>query len=235
MRTYPATDGPFPFRPFYEPHEIESICTLELRAAGCLPGEPGPVRIDRFIEKRFGVVPEYEELPASVLGFSMFGEKGVEAIVVAKFLDEDGDDVSQRRIRTTLAHECGHVLLHGGLFSLADRAPTLFGDAADERPKVMCRDLPGVDADPRRRYDGRWWEFQANAAIGALLLPCTLVETALEPLLVRRGRLGARALDTGRVEEATRILSDIFDVNPAVARIRLGELFRSTDDPQESL
>lgn len=235
MRTYPTKEGPFPLGAYYETHEIESICTYELRQAGFLPTEPCPIRIDRFIEKRFRVVPEYQELPESVLGYSVFGRSGVEAIVIASFLDEDDRLVSQRRVRTTLAHECGHVLLHEQLFNLADRTGTLFDSPAEDLPKVMCRDETGDRSQGRPGYDGRWWEFQANAAIGALLLPQQLVEVAVEPFLVRHGRLGIPTLVAERIGIAEQTLCDAFDVNPAVAKIRLRELFRTTNDAQPSL
>ena len=40
----------------------------------------------------------------------------------------------------------------------------------------------------------RWWEFQANKAMGALLLPKALVGKAREPFLEAQGMLGLPAL-----------------------------------------
>jgi hypothetical protein len=73
-------------------------------------------------------------------------------------------------------------------------------------------------------YHGRWWEFQANRAIGALLLPKRLVGQSLEELLVARGTFGTRVLLQERRQDAIRLLSETFDVNPAVARIRIDAL-----------
>jgi hypothetical protein len=98
--------------PFYEDREIEAICTDALREVGLLPTRPEAVRIDRFIEKRFGVVPTYEDLPDGVQGLTRFSQKGVREVVVAKALDDDSSTIAERRIRTTLAHEGGHCLLH---------------------------------------------------------------------------------------------------------------------------
>ncbi len=37
----------------------------------------------------------------------------------------------------------------------------------------------------KKAYDGRWWEWQANRAIGGLLLPKNLVNSALEGMLAK--------------------------------------------------
>src|SRR3989441_11554119 len=66
----------------------------------------------------FRSTPTYEDLDKGVLGFTQFGRTGVQAIVVARALDEDGTRPAERRIRTTLAHEAGHGLLHAHLFAL---------------------------------------------------------------------------------------------------------------------
>lgn len=54
------------------------------------PSTPGPIRIDRFIEKRFNVVHSYEDLGEGILGLTKFGPSGVKAIMVARSLEEDG-------------------------------------------------------------------------------------------------------------------------------------------------
>jgi len=63
MRTYRTNAGPVRERPYYKLREIEDICTEALRQVDLYPSTPEPVRIERFIEKRFGVHPEYGELP----------------------------------------------------------------------------------------------------------------------------------------------------------------------------
>ncbi|HYD55050.1 MAG TPA: hypothetical protein VEA99_20615 [Gemmatimonadaceae bacterium] len=227
MKTFRSKSGPFSEQPYYEPAEVESMCTQELRRAQLYPAEPGPIRIDRFIEKRFGVQPTYEDLPPGLLGFTRFGAGGVEQIVVTKTLDDQGTEVAERRLRTTLAHEGGHGLLHAHLFALDAQPRSLFGDGlAPDAPKVLCRDdgVMGVGA-PTRKPPYRWWEYQANQAMGALLLPRGLVQKALAPVLVVQGKLGMPELPTARREEAARMLADVFDVNPVVARIRIEGLY----------
>ncbi len=106
MRTYRASTGPFAERPFYPEADIEAICTDELSRLNLLPSSPQPIRIDRFVEKRF-VTPSYEDLGEGILGITRFSKDGVSAVVVSSRLDSEGSKVSERRIRTTLGHEGG--------------------------------------------------------------------------------------------------------------------------------
>jgi hypothetical protein len=229
MRNIRTRGGPFLERPHFKPGEIERICTEELRKVDLYPSAPEPVRIDRFIEKRFKISHQYEDLPDGVLGFTKFGRHGVEAIVFAKTLDREGAKVAERRLRSTLAHEGGHGLLHTYLFHLGEKPQSLFDDA-DRTPQILCRDVP--DAPVARGYDGRWWEFQANKSIGGLLMPQQLVELALDEFCIEAGMLGQRLLPLEKRESAARALSDIFDVNPAVARLRLDDVFPKKNDSQ---
>ncbi|HXU21053.1 MAG TPA: hypothetical protein VN788_10765 [Verrucomicrobiae bacterium] len=223
MRTFRPKSGPFAEQPFFEPNEIESICIEALQKVALLPSEPAPIRIDRFIEKRFGVQPGYEELPKGILGFTRFGTKGVEEIVVSKSFDDEGTVVAERRLRTTLAHEGGHGLLHAHLFAVDKRPGSLFGDGlAPDEPKLLCRDEGGSAGRPA---PSRWWEFQANQAMGVLLLPKPLVVQALTPMLKTQGSLGLATLPTGQRGAAVRLVSDVFNVNPVVARIRIDGLY----------
>lgn len=234
MKSFRAKSGPFYERPHFEPGEIDRICVDELRKAGCLPATPEPIRIDRFIEKRFNVVPEYDDLPDGILGYTRFSKKGVEAIVVAKALDTDGGKVADRRIRTTLAHEGGHGLLHAYLFAVEDASASFFDSEPEDKDKILCRDVQG-ESSRQGRYDGRWSEYQANRAIGGLLLPKKLVGMALQPYMAPAGALGVPTLDQKRRGEAERALAEIFDVNPVVARLRVADLYPLAEGGQLTL
>lgn len=224
MKTFRSKAGPFSERPHFEPSEIDRICDDELRKEGLYPNSPEAIRIDRFVEKRFGVVPQYEDLPEGVLGYTKFTKKGVEAIVIAAALDSEKGKVAERRVRTTLAHEAGHGLLHAYLFALDEKLLHLFDADSHSDHKILCRDVQGEERKSRA-YDGRWWEFQANRAMGGLLCPRTLVQEALKPFLVPSGSLGAVTLDEKRRDGAVRRLADILDLNPIVAKIRINELY----------
>jgi hypothetical protein len=224
MRTFRSKSGPFAERPHFEPIEIDRICADELRKAGLYPNSPEAIRVDRFVEKRFGVVPEYENLPDGVLGYTKFSKRGVDAIVISAALDAETSTAAERRVRTTLAHEAGHGLLHAYLFALDEKPLHLFDADSHSDHQILCRDVQG-DERKSRAYDGRWWEFQANRAMGGLLCPRELVHEALKPFLVPRGSLGNVTLDEKYREGTARTLAQIFDVNPIVAKIRINELY----------
>jgi hypothetical protein len=224
MEIIHSKSGPVSTRPHFKPSEIDRICVEELRKEGLYPDSPEAIRIDRFVEKRFGVVPQYADLPEGVLGFTQFTKSGVDAIVVSVALDAEKSRVAERRVRTTLAHEAGHGLLHAYLFALEETPLHLFDSDSRSDHQILCRDVQGEERKGRV-YDGRWWEFQANRAMGGLLCPRALVQGALKPFLMPSGSLGGVTLYENRREGAARALADIFDVNPVVAKIRIAELY----------
>ena len=215
-------------KPFFTQKDFEQICQGALEKHGLFPSEPTPIRIDRFVEKHFNVLPAYENLPVGLLGFTLFGPQGVEEIVVSKTLDEQGTHVAERRLRTTLAHESGHGLLHAHLFAQGTRLGSLFRDGLDPcSSKILCRpgDIYGSETSGMRKPRYRWWEYQANQAMVTLLLPKSLVRTALTSILMPQGVLGTLILPSARREAAIRLIADTFDVNPVVAKLRLEALF----------
>ncbi|UWZ85256.1 hypothetical protein [Occallatibacter riparius] len=218
---------PGPNRLYLSPSHIERFCEDALRSVGLLPNVPSAIRIERFIEKKFGLTPEYAALPAGVLGYTAFEAGRPMGLVVDRGLAEADSAVAQRRINTTLAHEAGHCLFHAHLFSKAQESELLFVEMGEDSktPKILCRD------EPAARYDGKWWEFQANAAIGPLLLPKDLVLTAVQPFVESRGLLGLLTLGNQMRSAAEVALAEIFEVNPIVARIRLAGLFPPDQQP----
>lgn len=219
-------------RPYFENHQVEAWAVRELDALSLLPATPGPIRIERFVERRFdigGVV--YDELPLGILGFTVFGPRGVQEVVVSRSLTDEETQVAERRVRTTLAHEAGHGLMHVGLFEGADGSLELFSDDSDvTHEKILCRDQPSGPG-----YHGRWWEFQANMMMAALLLPGELVLEAVSQLTVRAGLLGHNTLPRSSFEVAVPFLSELFDVNPVVAQYRLEGLYPLDDETQLTL
>ncbi len=231
MKTIRTNSGPFSERPHFEPAELDRTCVEQLRKAGLYPSQPEPIRIDRFIEKRFGIVPSYDDLPDGVLGYTEFGTNGVKAIVISRALGEDTGKAAERRVRSTLAHEAGHGFLHAHLFALEKPASNLFTHGACVGHQILCREVLG-DQAVRSGPKSNWSEFQANRTIGGLLLPRGLIAVALKPFMTSTGQLGGSVLDQAQIPEAIKFISETFDVNPIVAQYRIDDLYRSDKNGQ---
>jgi Zn-dependent peptidase ImmA (M78 family) len=221
MKRIPTSNGPFPIRLYYPEEEIEEICSNALADTDLLPNKPGPIRIDRFIDRKFHAQIIYESLDKGVLGFTEFSPKGVEAVHIAEptgdlYVQED------RRINSTLAHEAGHCLMHTQLFveHFADFSP--FDNHPDvTQTRILCREEQPNMQTKQREYAGEWWEYQANRAIGALLMPKQLFLAFMQTFLDLANTHTFSGLPIRLQREAIESASHLFDVNQIVVRIRL--------------
>ncbi len=155
-----------PYRLWYDETEIDSIMEDELRRAGNPRLNGGSaVDVDGFIENHLHVTPQFVPLAIDVRGATDFFPDGRVEMRVSRELSEraDGERGAEHLIRTTLAHEGAHVLLHRQLF--LRQSEEMFGGQTSRRE--LCRDVRHVG----RAYSGEWWEWQANRGMGALLLP----------------------------------------------------------------
>jgi hypothetical protein len=221
MRKVPTPSGPFAFQLYFDDlGEIDEICLEALKSQSLLPSKPAPVRIERFVEKQFRTPLRYEDLGPDNLGCTIFNSSGaVEAILVSRSLEEQNTTPARRRVRSTVAHEAGHGLLHGPLF-IGDNFP----DRGENQRRILCRS-EDILVETQRSYRGRWWEFQANQAIGSLLLPRLLVNAFLDQSGIEVDSSGSRSLTPAQRESLAKKAAVTFDVNPIVARIRLDSLF----------
>src|SRR6516162_10068965 len=104
------------------------------------PTIPTPIRIERFVEKQFKTALIYEDLGPGNLGCTVFNSSGtVEAIVVSRFLEEQNTIPARRRVRSTVAHEAGHGLLHGSLFAETNSPDLGNGANGKNRRLILCR------------------------------------------------------------------------------------------------
>ena len=225
MRRLSTPGQPFSQRIYFDDGEIDEICEGALQASGCMPAAPGPVEVDLFIEKHFGCPVVYQDLGPAVLGFAAFGPDGSVELVGASRSLYDGTDVGDRRARATLAHEAGHGLLHAEMFAQqSDLGPVDETNYDLSTRRILCRQAD-LDRLPGGGYHGKWWEWQANQAIGGLLLPRPLVRRHLALPEGRAAAEGVRTLSKSDRRAAEAELAERFEVNEIVARIRLDVLF----------
>jgi Zn-dependent peptidase ImmA (M78 family) len=118
------------------------------------------------------------------------------------------------RYRTTLAHEYGHLLLHGWLY---DR----FRRELKNHEPLRCYSRT-VQATIDRLTD--WMEWQAGYICGALLMPQRRVQLLAAAFGRERGASLPLKPESIDAQALTKRLTDLFDVSRDAARVRLLKL-----------
>lgn len=214
MKLVPDRTGRFRQRPHYEIDELEQLCerTLtefltEVYGQALIPVPTEALTI--LIERDAADLDLYADLSGEgpdVQGVTEFVAGARPNVRIAREL------TLQRwrahRLRTTLAHEYGHVLLHASLW----QAQGAGGPNRCRRGALLPRD-GGVD----------WLEWQAGYVSGALLMPRSRVALLVEAFVRERDGRGPR---DGSIEaaELRRRASVAFDVSEEAAGVRLSKL-----------
>jgi Zn-dependent peptidase ImmA (M78 family) len=209
--------GRLPLRPHFRPDEIDAEC--ERLVASFLRQRQGadasPLSTDDLtvlLEQETDDLDLYADLSAEgadTEGVTDFFPGQRPRVRIAARLSESRR--REHRLRTTLAHELGHVRLHDCLWTLDPRSP------APLNPR--CR-REGIE----RPAATDWLEWQAGYACGALLMPAGAVSRLVDDLLQRAGRrppLLASGTLAGTLE---RRVARTFDVSLPAARTRLFKL-----------
>lgn len=178
------------------------------------------VDVDLVLMKLFNVDPDFVDLPPECAGRTTFHRDGSYSVEISRALADEAQhsNIARRRLRSTLAHECAHIVFHGELHPVGD---TLFDDLDPKPVAVMCRSqhirTAGGTAD--------WWEYQANRGMAALLLPRDLLKEHLACVVQRRGFADLdAAFDAHAAERVIRDLCDVFDVSMEMTVYRLQEI-----------
>jgi hypothetical protein len=208
--------GRFPKRPHYETAELDQTCealVAELRRLR--PSRDIRLSTDDLavlIEQRAADLDVYADLSsegADVEAVTDFCPQQRPRVRVSRRLSENPR--FEHRLRTTLAHELAHVVLHNFIWWF-DQAPPGAGQAAQLSPR--CHRL-------ERRTD--WMEWQAGYASGALLIPASVVGR-----LAGEGSAWVRST-AGRA--MVRRTQDAFDVSAQAAAVRLQQLGHLSQRP----
>lgn len=219
MREQRDPHGRMPYRLWYEEAEIDTIMEDELRRSGTARlSDGGAVDVDAFIESQLRITPEFVGLPPGVQGATDFTPDGTVKMRISAALAEraaSGEAGGEHLMRTTLAHEAAHVLLHRVLF--LQQSEALFGGQASRQE--LCRDIR-----PVRGYAGEWWEWQANRGMGALLLPRSeVIDIA-----------GPRTAAARRDGKLVQIIARRYQVSTQAVCFRLEQIKGSSPDPRQT-
>lgn len=220
MKWVPDRSGRFPRRPHYHPEELESECEQIITAflEEQYRRVEFPIRTDDLtilIERVVDDLDAYADLSnedGEVEGLTEFPPRRKPRVRISVSL---AAPYLENRLRTTLAHEFGHVHFHGFLFELEPRGQSLF--PLDVESQInKCRREAIVGAN---RTD--WMEWQAAYACGALLMPRGPLRAEVQAF-AERGRLpGEVAIDTAEGAAMIERIAAYFQVSREAARVRL--------------
>ena len=215
------------------PEELDSKCEATISAF--LKNRHGstefPISTDDLtilLEQNANTLDLYAEpsgLGVDVEGVTDFYSSRKPDVRINKRLTEDAR--LENRLRTTLTHELGHVLLHGFMFDGAMRQDSLF-DAAEKTESNQCKRATMLTAS-----ETDWMEWQAGFACGAYLMPITALTRTVQQFIQKGGVHGPTIFlqtDTG-----TALIDEVvmaFSVSRDAAKVRLlqrGFLAESTE------
>lgn len=238
MRSWPDPKSPWKKQVRFEEKEFEAMMDELRERSGQLMHAPGTgIDVDSVMLRGLGVEADYLDLPTGMMGRTRFMANGSVVVEVTRELSELAlrDTTARRRLRSTLAHECGHIACHRGLHLRDDETLALFpadGASSVERVSIMCRqevaDVPG--------YRGEWWEHQANRCMAELLLPRRGFSEVVRRSIAESGfESFDQVLRGGRGEALARRLSDEFDVSLQMTLFRLQALGFVPQEMQRNL
>jgi hypothetical protein len=241
--------GRFKLRPYYDRKELDFECERI---------------ISRFLERKYGVCcfpistddltvmieedtsdldlfADLSGLGEDVEGLTDFFPDRKPAVKISA--DLSLDDRREHRLRTTLAHEYGHVKFHTFLWELnrwedPERAVVctgkynrLYRKFNQPLPEInpICKSSSIIDAP----FED-WMEWQASYACGAFLMPLTPLRKMADEYLKRHSDRDWLPADTDEATELTVLVTEFFDVSEAAAHVRLKKLGVLQNIPSES-
>lgn len=219
--------------PFIHADEIEKLVELELTASGLFPTIENPiVEIETFIERHLGAqLEQYVDLDDDVLGVTYFFPDRPPHVQINRNLAEAADDVHaptwyHGRLRSTMAHEAGHILLHRNLFDFETQQGSLWDGYDSRETNARCQRCLKRDATQATagRVDRR--EYQANIAMAALLMPRRVFEATAFSVLEGWGITDA-VRESEQVSLRLKLTSELgerFKVSRQACEIRMKTL-----------
>jgi len=220
--------GRFPERPHFEPGELDAICGRAMldhvdQCGGKLEYPISTDLLQTLIEGHADSLDLYADLSGEGTGVQgvtdFFRGKRPRVRIDAGLANDQNREV---RLRTTLAHEFGHVHLHDALFQANDARLDLFAESAGKRAAAGPRELAKCNRDTIvGASPSDWMEWQAGYVCGALLMP----RSKMRELVHSRMRDARQTDELELVSDLGRQIVDEvverFFVSGDAARVRL--------------
>ena len=209
----------FQWRPYYAQQEIDDHC--DDIVSRFLRSKYGarryPISTDDLtvmIERDVSDLDLYANLSAEgrdIEGVTEFHRKKKPSVRIATYLSAQPS--RENRLRSTLAHEYGHVVFHNFLWTLdPHRAP--LSSKLPRSPR--CRRAK-IIASPQTD----WIEWQAGYAGGGLLMPIGAVSELVEESFREWGIVKRIEPGTGHHRELVERVAEAFAVSKDAAETRL--------------
>ena len=185
--------------------------------------------LTQLLERHTSVLNLFATLDEGIEGMTtMFGNECRPQVEIAAELSRQW--FRENRLRTTLAHELAHVLLHAPLW----RAQCLAaGQPGEARIAQVCRRETVEDQGSRSdRIDRVEW--QARYLGGALLMPKRRLDRLVGRFLSTFSTAPVLVAGSAEAEELVERVSIGFRVSRDAARVRLSRVGVVRDDPPVS-
>ncbi|MDE2126276.1 MAG: ImmA/IrrE family metallo-endopeptidase [Armatimonadetes bacterium] len=219
--------------PFIEADIIERTMDDHLRRASLLPTAHKPaVDVEVLLESFLKVkLDQHADLPTDVLGVTHFTPGKAPRVEINRDLTSSADSESspswvRGRLRSTMAHEGAHVILHRQDAESRAAQFSLFGDEDDELRQqgdvCLKRDFGVIRPQLNRR------EYQANVGMAAILMPKSIFVEVAESFMPNANLKCPRPQDLVFSESVIAKLAQRFQVSKQAAGIRVKTLGLST-------
>ena len=211
-------------RPHFEPIELDREC--EQIICEFLREKYGEIKfpiptdaLDILIEQDAQDLDKYADLSAEgedVEGVTEFIPGQKPRVKISARLSENPR--LENRLRTTLAHEWGHVKFHAPLWLVDTATPDLFG----RRPEATSIKCKRDNIFGASEYD--WMEWQAGYVCGAVLMPHTRVKAIAKEHLEALRQLGPLEVNSQPASDLIERVVKAFQVSADAARVRMIKL-----------
>lgn len=208
----------FSERPYYEQDELDFLCEEA---------------VSSFLRSKYGAV----SYPMTTDDLTILIESETADLDLGVDLSTEGDSVEgvtdflpnsrprvriseklakpsyENRLRTTLAHEFGHVKLHAFLFPF--NQVSLF-EAQTDPKSPRCKRETIINA-----ADVDWMEWQAGYASGAFLMPLSQLQRIVRQITNLENDNAPILVDSARGRALIQLVQETFTVSEDAARVRL--------------
>lgn len=223
--------GRLPEKPKYSHKELNDMAEKVLFDSSDILGKDiqYPIPTDKLtviIERYVDDLDLYADLERE------YGDESIEGVTIFLPFKKPIIKISEKlqkykykanRLRTTLAHELGHVIIHDPLWQREFSKLQLPFDTKEQRIQICKRKtLFSKDEPNYEHYD--WIEWQANYFASALLMPKNAVYKAYRKFTENRKIFSQISAECSDADDLTNLLSQKFQLSKEAIKVRLKQM-----------